>query len=59
MKQRPQTLTRFAIVVVILGALFYCYEYFLRVSPTVMQIQLMQHFHLDATLFGGLSAYYF
>jgi MFS family permease len=41
------------------GALFYCYEYFLRVTPSVMQSQLMQTFSIDNTAFGLLSAFYY
>lgn len=44
---------------VFLGALFYFYEYFLRVSPSAMQHQMMSSFKIDATLFGTLSAFYF
>lgn len=44
---------------VFLGALFYFYEYFLRVSPSAMQHQMMSDFKIDATLFGTLSAFYF
>jgi MFS family permease len=42
-----------------LGALFYFYEYFLRVAPAVMKPELMHSFALDATMFGTLSAFYF
>jgi len=45
--------------VVILGALFYFYEYFLRISPSVMKPDLMHSFGISATLFGTLSAFYF
>lgn len=41
-----------------LGAIFYAYEYFLRISPSVMETALRQHFNLSATGFGLLSAYY-
>ncbi len=41
-----------------LGALFYSYEYFLRISPSVMETSLREHFNLSATGFGLLSAYY-
>jgi MFS family permease len=41
-----------------LGALFYSYEYFLRISPSVIETSLRQHFNLSATGFGLLSAYY-
>ena len=41
-----------------LGAIFYSYEYFLRISPSVMEASLREHFNLSATGFGLLSAYY-
>ncbi|NNM60389.1 MAG: MFS transporter [Legionellales bacterium] len=41
------------------GALFYCYEYFLRVTPSVMQTQLMSSFNIDNALFGSLAAFYY
>jgi MFS family permease len=41
------------------GMLFYCFNYFLRVSPSVMQSELTQSFHITAYEFGLLtSAYY-
>ena len=45
--------------IVALGALFYFYEYFLRITPSVIGPELMKSFHMDATMFGQLSAYYF
>jgi len=42
-----------------LGALYYCYEYLLRVTPSVMEAPLREHFHLTATGFGFLSAFYY
>lgn len=42
-----------------LGALFYCYEYILRVAPSVMSNELMQAYHLTAGSFGNLTAYYY
>ena len=42
-----------------LGAVFYSYEYFLRISPSVMENALRDHFHLSATGFGLLSAFYY
>jgi MFS family permease len=42
-----------------LGALFYCYEYFLRISPSVMSVQLMRSYHVNATGFGNLTAFYY
>ncbi len=41
------------------GMLFYCFNYFLRNSPSVMQTELSQSFHITAYEFGVLaSAYY-
>lgn len=46
-------------LIVFCGMLFYCYNYFLRVSPGVMQEQLSAAFHIDATAFGTLAAIYY
>lgn len=42
-----------------IGMLFYCYNYFLRVSPSVMQSELMDSFHITAYQFGNLAAFYY
>lgn len=42
-----------------LGAIYYSYEYFLRISPSVMEPALRAHFGLSATGFGFLSAMYY
>jgi MFS family permease len=42
-----------------LGAVFYAYEYLLRISPSVMEQALRSHFNLTATGFGLLSAIYY
>ena len=49
----------FAWLVCGLGALFYCYEYFLRISPSVMASDLRLAFGLDAASFGNLAAFYY
>lgn len=46
-------------LVVCCGMLFYCYNYFLRVSPSVMQNELTESFHITATQFGALAAFYY
>ncbi len=46
-------------MIVCCGMLFYCYNYFLRVSPGVMQSELSQAFHITATQFGTLAAFYY
>src|ERR1041385_1574315 len=42
-----------------IGMLFYCYNYFLRVSPSVMQHDLMQGLHITAYQFGTLAGFYY
>lgn len=42
-----------------LGAIYYAYEYFLRISPSVMEVDLRNHFNLSAAGFGFLSAFYY
>lgn len=42
-----------------LAALFYCYEYFLRISPSVMTNELMRSYHLTGAAVGSLSAFYY
>ena len=54
-----QKASRYGVFLVILGALFYCYEYFLRIAPAVIHDDLMSYFHIDATLFGTLSGFYY
>lgn len=46
-------------MICVVGMLFYCYNYFLRVSPSVMQNDLTQTFHITATQFGTLAAFYY
>lgn len=42
-----------------LGAVFYCYEYFLRISPSVMTSELMSAYDLKGSEVGNLSAFYY
>jgi len=42
-----------------LGAIFYSYEYLLRIAPSVMEEALSNHYHLLSGGFGGLSAFYY
>lgn len=46
-------------IICILGALFYCYEYLLRIAPAAMVTPLMQTFSIDATSFGLLASLYY
>jgi len=42
-----------------LGALFYSYEYLLRIAPSAMETALREHFNLSATGFGHISSIYY
>ena len=46
-------------VMIALGALFYFYEYLLRVSPSIMTTDLMLAYHVTAGALGSLSAFYY
>jgi MFS family permease len=41
------------------GMMFYCYNYFLRSSPSIMQNDLMQTLNISATQFGTLILFYY
>ena len=41
------------------GALFFCFGFFLRVSPSVMVSELMRDFAIGAAALGNLTAFYF
>jgi MFS family permease len=42
-----------------LGALFYCYEYFLRILPSVMAEDLLKMYNISGVAFGNLVAFYY
>lgn len=42
-----------------IAAVFYCYAYVLRMYPSVMVSDLREHFHISATVFGSLAAFYY
>lgn len=46
-------------IICLTGMLFYCFNYFLRSSPSVMQNDLIQSFHISATQFGTLISFYY
>lgn len=43
----------------VIAAIFYSYEFFLRISPGVMTNDLMASFNIDATVVGLLSGFYY
>lgn len=51
--------SRYGVFLVILGAFFYCYEYFLRIAPSVMEPDLQHYFNINATMFGTLVGFYY
>lgn len=43
-----------------IGALFYCYEFILRIVPGILQSELIQAFgHISASTFGEIAALYY
>lgn len=46
-------------IVCSLGALFYCYEFFLRAAPSVMVSQIMGAYNINAKTFGIMAAAYY
>lgn len=42
-----------------LGALFYCYEYLLRIQPSVMVSELMQQYNISAAHFSAVVSLYY
>lgn len=64
MTQTNQTNPRFSSslypwMMCFIGMLFYCFNYFLRSSPSVMQNDLIQTLGLSATQFGTLISFYY
>jgi len=42
-----------------LGAVFYAYEYLLRITPNVITYELMQSYHINAAALGNLAGFYY
>lgn len=59
MSKKNQSVQLLGVLICLMGALFYSYEYFLRICPSVMEDALRSHFGLSATSFGLLSAFYY
>jgi MFS family permease len=53
----PKSVLPYAIFII--PALFYFYEFFVQISPSVMTHQLMQHWHIDAATLGFISAIFY
>lgn len=48
-----------AVIVCSIAALFYCYEYYLRVTPSVLSAELMHSFSISNARLGVLSAFFY
>jgi predicted MFS family arabinose efflux permease len=42
-----------------IASVFYAYQYILRVMPNIMLTDIMQQFHINATIFGQFSGIYY
>lgn len=47
------------LLICLLGAAFYSYEYLLRICPSVMTSELMGHYNINAPALGALSGSYY
>ncbi len=56
---KPRRHSAFPWVVCGLAALFYSYEYLLRIQPGVMTAELMSYYQINAGTFGVLTAIYY
>lgn len=59
MSQKIEKYSFFAWCICGLGAIFYSYEYLLRILPSVMVTPLSAHYGLTSSSFGFLSAFYY
>ena len=57
--QPKKTIYFTAWLVCIIAAIFYCYEYLLRIEPSVVSSALMQQFNITAAGFGIITALYY
>jgi MFS family permease len=54
-----KTIGLLPVLMFLLAASFYFYEFFLQISPGVMTKELMRDLHLDAAALGTISAFYY
>lgn len=59
MRLKNKNLSWYPWLICMLGALFYCYEYYLRIAPSVMTADLMRAFGISAAALGNLAAFYY
>lgn len=58
-KEKTKAVTGSAITMCVLAILFYYYEYYLRVAPSVMSSELKSTFNLGEAAFGHLAAFFY
>ena len=58
-KDRTKAVTGSAVTMCVLAILFYYYEYYLRVAPSVMSSELKLTFNLSEAAFGNLAAFFY
>lgn len=57
---KPKNLYLLGGIICAIGAMFYCYEFILRIIPGILEDELRAAFgHLSATAFGQISALYY
>lgn len=59
MPKKKKALSIVGWMICLIGAVFYTYEYLLRIEPSVMVAQLMRHLGVAATGFGLIIAFYY
>lgn len=60
MKPYPKKQLLIGSIICIIGALFYCYEFILRIVPGILQNELIASFgNISASTFGQLAALYY
>lgn len=59
LSQKHRHMVTFGWIVCLLAACFYCYEYLLRIEPSVMVHELLKNFGVTAGSLGVLTAMYY
>ena len=59
-KLKPKWVSIYGLLICIIAAFFYCYEFVLRIVPGILQTELSARFgHLSAATFGEIAALYY
>lgn len=57
--EKENSVALMACLMCVLGAVFYCYEYYLRVAPSVIQPQLLETYNISQAGLGLMISYYY